>query len=128
MGKAMNRLPRELSKFLPGLITGAIIVVCIAALIFFSVRGDDPPEAHIYISSTVVEVNQPVNLNANSSFDPEGEKLTYEWEIGGHIWSDLVNLTYSFPSPGNYTVVLTVEDPSGNTDTATVLVDVISGE
>ncbi len=124
----MNRLLRELSKFLPGLITGAIIVVCIAALIFFSVRDDDPPEARIYISSTIVEVNQPVNLNANNSFDPEGEKLTYEWEIGGHIWSDLKNLTYSFPSPGNYTVVLTVEDPSGNTDTATVLVDVISGE
>lgn len=124
----MNRLLRELSKFLPGLITGAIIVVCIAALIFFSVRDDDPPEARIYISSTIVEVNQPVNLNANNSFDPEGEKLTYEWEIGGHIWSDMNNLTYSFPSPGNYAVVLTVEDPSGNTDTATVLVDVISGE
>ena len=91
-------------------------------------RGDDPPEARIYISSTVVEVNQPVNLNANNSFDPEGEELTYEWEIGGHIWSDMTNLTYSFPSPGNYTVVLTVEDPSGNTDKATVLVDVISGE
>ncbi len=122
----MNRLLRELSKFLPGLITGAIIVVCIAALIFFSVRGDDPPKARIYISSTVVEVNQPVNLNANNSFDPEGEELTYKWEISGHIWSDLINLTYSFPGPGNYTVVLTVEDPSGNADTATVLVDVIS--
>ncbi|MCK5774187.1 MAG: PKD domain-containing protein [Thermoplasmata archaeon] len=121
-------MPRELAKFLPGLITGAIIVVCIAALIFFSVRGDDPPEARIYISSAVVEVNQPVNLNANNSFDPEGEDLTYEWEIGGHVWSDLVNLTYSFPGPGNYTVILTVKDPSGNTDTATVLVDVISGE
>lgn len=124
----MKRLFRELSKFLPGLITGAIIVVCIAALIFFSVRSDDPPQARIYISSAVVEVNQPVNLNANNSFDPEGEELSYEWEISGHIWSDLINLTYSFPNPGNYTVILTVEDPSGNLDTATVLVDVISGE
>ena len=123
----MKRLIGELSKFLPGLITGAVIILCIAALLFFSLRNDDPPEARIYISSSLVEVNQPVNFNANNSFDPDGDPLTYQWEINGHVWSDLRNLTYSFTTPGNYTVILTVVDPSGNMDTATVLVDVVPG-
>ncbi|WP_152191597.1 PQQ-dependent sugar dehydrogenase [Georgenia satyanarayanai] len=56
-----------------------------------------------------------VNFDASASFDPEGEDLTYEWDLYGNGEIDATGetLTYTYEERGQYTVVLRVSDPQG---------------
>lgn len=69
-----------------------------------------------------------VQLDGTASTDPEGDALTYTWDLDNNGSFETSGATPTFPPQGDdgvYTVVLKVTDPSGNvsTDTATVTVD-----
>ncbi len=102
------------------------------------------PEQYTLITPTPATTNAPptanaggpyttdegatVQLDGTGSTDPEGDALTYTWDLDNNGSFETSGATPTFPAKGQdgvYTVVLKVTDPSGNvsTDTATVTVD-----
>lgn len=70
-------------------------------------------------------------LNGGSSYDPDGQNLTYAWSCTGAscptpstLASAGTGLVQWSPGAGTYTVTLTVKDPSGLSSTATQTVAV----
>nr|MBI1229424.1 PKD domain-containing protein [Cytophagales bacterium] len=55
-----------------------------------------------------------INLTAEAK-DPENDKLTYLWDMGDGeiIETDTPNLIYTYDRVGDYTIGLTVSDPTG---------------
>jgi PKD repeat protein len=91
------------------------------------------PTASFTVSPQNPSVNQPVEFNASGSSDPEGQALTYEWDLDGDGLYGLeddpddatgVTASRSFDTGGNKTVQLRVTDPQGNSDTETRIVTV----
>jgi parallel beta-helix repeat protein len=70
---------------------------------------------------------QPITLDASASFDPDGDSLTYEWDLdndGQYDDANGITTTISFDFVGEHIVGLRVADDKGasNTDTAIVTV------
>lgn len=53
-----------------------------------------------------------VHLNAGQSHDPDGDPLTYEWDLGDGTRLSGQEISYTYHQPGAYNVVLTVNDGS----------------
>jgi len=115
---------KDIKKFVPGLLTGAIVIATTALLLFLSMDTDDQPHARIYSSSDIVSVGEPVIFDATNSTDPEGRTLDYMWTINETVFTYQPSFVYSFPSPGNFTVVLKVTDTGGHSDIETMIIDV----
>ncbi len=67
-----------------------------------------------------------VLLDASQSYDPDGGKLKYSWNLDG-MSLDGLNPIYTFKKAGIYPIKLTVEDDSGlqcNTDSTQFLVKI----
>ena len=54
-----------------------------------------------------------VFFDASESFDPEGEPLTYQWNLGDGGTAAGKTLTHTYAAPGTYEARLTVVDPRG---------------
>jgi len=64
-------------------------------------------------------VGHPVYLDASGSYDPDGDSLTFSWELDGDTWyDDLKSKTgyYTWYEPGEYRVLLRVIDDDGYYD------------
>lgn len=74
----------------------------------------------------VVNQGGMVNFDGSGSID-NVEVVSYVWEFDDNMHQQLqaMNTSYSFGSPGIYTVTLTVEDAKGNFDTDILLVTVL---
>ncbi|HET8861068.1 PKD domain-containing protein [Marivirga sp.] len=89
----------------------------------------DPPRANAGTDINAF-VDSNVTLNGSNSSDPEGEAITFSWELTQRPMGSsaaLLNASSERASfipdePGDYTATLTVEDPDGNTDTDDVLI------
>ena len=70
----------------------------------------------------------PVNVifKGNTSYDPDGQPLTYLWNFGDGGTSTQVNPTHSFTAPSSapakYTVTLTVKDNQGSTNSNSLVI------
>ncbi len=65
-----------------------------------------------------VEEDSTVNLSAYMSYDNSG-KVDYSWKINGKgtdVEKHAKDMTYTFDEPGEFTVILRVTDPEGNSD------------
>lgn len=118
---------RELRKIIPGAVAGMIIILTVSALLFITFEENRPPTAKIVISPEIVRANEPVTLDASGSSDPDDDfdELSFRWTIMDTFESTVPVLKFSFPEPGNYTVVLTVQDSSGVSDTDSIFVEVL---
>jgi predicted esterase len=70
-----------------------------------------------------------VQLNGAASYDPEGNALTYNWNIisgtgAGFNDNTIVNPTFVAGSVGQFSIVLTVTDDKLLTDTDTLLISI----
>jgi glucose/arabinose dehydrogenase/PKD repeat protein len=67
-----------------------------------------------------------VSFSSTGSFDPDGDTLTYEWDVDGNGTTDATGATaaHTYSVDGNFDATLTVRDPSGAMSTATVRVSV----
>lgn len=73
-------------------------------------------------------LGETLELNASGSSDPDGDVLTFNWQISPAIGSSLLTgdkmVTASFTQPGFYLVTANVSDTNGNTSTRSVGVSV----
>ncbi|MGA1866635.1 MAG: PKD domain-containing protein [Thermoplasmatota archaeon] len=115
---------REIKRLIPGMATGVLFIIVTATLLFLSMDKDSPPHANLYCSSNAVDVGDPLFFDGRNSTDPEGRSLSYHWTINDTIYTELPAFHYSFPHPGNFTVILKVTDTKGNSDTETMIIDV----
>ncbi len=115
---------KDLKRIAPGVIAALMILGTTAVLLFLSVEVDQPPEAVISLSSSLVEAGEPIHFDGSSSRDPDGDELEFEWKVNGTVFIYQPEFNYAFPGPGNFTVVLKVTDTSGKFDTETVFIDV----
>ncbi len=59
------------------------------------------------------DVNTPVTFDASESDDPDGEIISFEWDLGdGNIGTE-EQITHTYTQPGQYEVELTVIDNDG---------------
>jgi PKD repeat protein len=85
------------------------------------------PTATFTFSPANPSVNQTVTFDGSGSSDPEGQPLTYAWDLDGDgQFNDGSTPTVSraFPTGGNKTVQLRVTDPQNNSDVETRIVTV----
>lgn len=85
-----------------------------------------PPISKITSDVTSLFVGEKIQLSGDDSYDPEGGALDFLWDFGDNKTSSLKSPEYSWNSPGEFTVSLTVEDGEGQTTTSTKEIEVKS--
>lgn len=80
-----------------------------------------PPVAKIDSPSGVKDFldTQEVSFSANSSFDPDGDGLAFNWTENGLVLATRPGFTMRF-SPGTHNITLVVQDGAGGRNTAVV--------
>jgi PKD repeat protein len=88
-----------------------------------------PPVAAFTYSPLTPTVGQPILLNAQSSYDPDGTIVSYLWDLDGNGSDDLSGSLgqVTYQSPGTVFVRLTVIDNDGLSSTTTQPIVVSSG-
>lgn len=81
-----------------------------------------PPTAKIIISSPAGIIPHTVMLDASSSFDPEGKKLSYQWSLNEIPISDKPYFNYVIKNTGTTRVELAVTDIKGLTSKTSTFV------
>ena len=72
--------------------------------------GNNPPVPVVTANPTSGEVPLTVMFNGTSSFDPDGNNLTYSWDFGDGNTSTEVSPVHVYSGAGQYTATLTVFD------------------
>jgi len=90
---------------------------------------NQPPTASFTYSPENPVVNETITFNASSSYDPDGNITSYEWDFGdGNITKTTEEkINHSYSEAGSYEVTLTVKDDEGATNSTTKIITVYSG-
>ncbi len=67
-----------------------------------------------------------VYFTGADSYDTDGQIVSYEWDFGDGGKAAEQTVSYIYSSPGVYEAVLTITDDQGETDSASVLINVTS--
>ncbi|MFA6521790.1 MAG: lamin tail domain-containing protein, partial [Candidatus Gracilibacteria bacterium] len=93
-----------------------------------SPKTNNPPQAIIQIQSGELVANKSttINFDGRASSDPDGDKLTFSWDLGDGTSEISANPgLHKYDKPGNYTVTLIVSDQQGAQGKAQTQVQVI---
>lgn len=71
---------------------------------------DYPPLAQITLLTSEPTAGKPNHLSGNGSVDPNGDVLSYHWDLGDGSTEDLMEVNHTYAQGGDYTVTLTVSD------------------
>jgi PKD repeat protein/glucose/arabinose dehydrogenase len=88
---------------------------------------NQPPTAAATATPTSGSAPLTVNFNGSASSDPNGDALTYAWDLDGDGAFDDATAsqpTYTYTQQGSYTATLRVTDPGGLSDTDAVVISV----
>jgi glucose/arabinose dehydrogenase len=86
--------------------------------------GNRPPVAMASANPTFGLAPLSVSFSSAGSTDPDADPLTYSWDLGDGTTSGSANPTHQYAANGKYNAVLTVEDPTGASSTASVVITV----
>ena len=87
-----------------------------------------PPEARILASTSAGPAPLAVTLDGTSSFDPDGDAMTYAWVFAdGSPSGSGASVAHTFAAAGSYPVTLAVTDVHGAVGTAVAVVTVGAG-
>lgn len=109
---------------------GSLYYLTIDPGVLYKVSNKNPsvnqaPNAKIVPDKTSGLAPLTVSFMKDTSFDSEGDKLSYLWDFGdGGKPSTKENPKYTSKNSGTFTVKLTVEDKTGNQDIDTVTIQV----
>jgi hypothetical protein len=70
------------------------------------------------------KTNEEIVFDASSSFDVEGDIISYEWDFGDTSPTNGMTPSHTFSEPGIHRVALTVTDEGNNTATDIALVGI----
>ena len=68
----------------------------------------------------------PLTVDFNVSVFGGDGTLTYHWEFGDGAASSFPNPSHTYSNPGTFTATVTVTDENGDSDIASIAIDVIS--
>lgn len=80
------------------------------------------PEPVASSDATTGHAPLKVAFSSAGTADRDSEQLRYRWDFGDGKTSDKQNPQHSYSQDGQYSAVLTVTDPDGNTGTSAVRV------
>jgi len=83
----------------------------------------EPPVASFTYSPLDPQINQTISFDASGCTDPDGTIVSYSWDFGDGNMSQLQNPTHTYNQEGSYTVMLTITDNDGLTNTTTLCLD-----
>jgi PKD repeat protein len=113
----VDRIERSVSLLLSNSISvelksapGSFITVSILGI-------NHPPVAKAGGPYTGV-VGVTVQFDGSGSSDPDGDPITYTWNFGDGATGSGVNPVHTYSSPGLYTIILTVQDGKGGSNSA----------
>ena len=113
----MKRVIGQLPKLIPAVGIALSLVVVVLFLLLISLESNTAPHAVIDISDSNPQPGATVYLFGTNSTDPDGDELTYHWDLPENTSLKGSGVEFTFRDPGNYTVVLEVRDSCGNVDT-----------
>ncbi|WP_153553956.1 glycosyl hydrolase family 18 protein [Halomicrobium sp. LC1Hm] len=89
--------------------------------------GDEnqSPEASFTVSPSSPEPGEEVTLDASGSSDPDGDSLSYEWDIETVGTVEGAENSLTFDEAGDYEVTLTVTDAEGASSSVTETLSVM---
>lgn len=82
------------------------------------VVANRPPTAAIVLFPDSTYRENPITFDATASSDPDGDSLTYLWDLGDGTTSSTATFTKTYSSPGTYEITLTANDGFGGTSVA----------
>ncbi len=88
-----------------------------------TVEDQTPPTAVVEGDKTTVTIGETISFDGSSSSD-NFNVTSYSWDFGDGNTDTGETATHSYSSAGNYTVILTVTDAAGNSDTDTINITV----
>jgi len=71
---------------------------------------NQPPVAKANEKSIYCETGEVIFLTAEDSYDPDGDELTYSWELPDGTFKEQMEIEYKTKEPGEQKIVLTVSD------------------
>lgn len=84
-----------------------------------------PPVAGFTVSPTQGDTNTTFAFNGTSSSDPDGQIASYSWDYGDSSTKGSgATTTHKYSTNGTYSVILTVKDNKGSSDTESAQVKV----
>ena len=86
------------------------------------------PEADFEINGSSFNLNQIVEFDATSSFDPDNDTLSYSWNFGDGSYGDEINEAHSYDTSGVYNIILEVSDSFGLSDLKTKQITILESE
>ena len=85
-----------------------------------------PPIAVLTPSKTTALVGEPISFDASSSTDADGTIEAYMWNFGDDNEENGTAVQHAYLTFGNYTVILTVKDDDGFTNSTEAKIRVIA--
>jgi glucose/arabinose dehydrogenase len=92
--------------------------------------ANNPPSAVATANPTSGPAPLTVQFNGSGSFDPDGDPLTYSWDLNGdgtYGDSTAVNPSFTYSTAGTYTVTLKVTDSHGASTVSAPLTITVGG-
>ena len=85
--------------------------------------GNEPPSVQVAAAPTTGPAPLPVRFTSSVTDEDDNEVSTV-WDFGDGQQAGGPAITHTYTRPGSYTATVTVRDPSGGTDTASVVITV----
>jgi hypothetical protein len=88
---------------------------------------NEPATVEIITSSENISTNESIQFDASYCYVPGSTIVSYEWEFGDGKKSTGKTTAYSYTTPGQYAVTLTITDNQGETYDNKIVVTVAAG-
>lgn len=103
-----------------------LIVIISLTSVLFGCQSitNQPPKAYFTWDPSNEKVDLTIYFDASDSYDSDGVFLDYNWNFGDGDTDTGVIAFHEYESAGQYTVMLTVTDDDGATDSETEIIQV----